>query len=159
MGMPAPDRPQGGAELGAPYNNGTIPDDDSVYRRLSDSSPNMVSEDSLTGERRPSSGAFMPDDDGVSVYRESKLQEAGLGAADVVRSPLNLVVSIEVGDVRSVPPLGVWDDPWPQGIDEPEHPRNAAHALIVGWEGLSRNQSRERQRALTKLPSLRFIYP
>jgi hypothetical protein len=66
-----------------------------------------------------------------------------------------VVVRIGVADVRSIDPLDVRDDPWPQDIPESQHPRNAAHALIVGWAGLSKKI--ERQRALTRLPSLEFV--
>lgn len=137
----------------------SIPDNDRLLRRLSDSGPNMVAVDTVTHDRRPTSGAFKPDEDGVSVYRESVLSTSGLGAADVVRAPMNLVVSLEVADARAITPLGVRNDPWPSDIPEPDHPRNAAHALIVGWDGLSTGERRRRQQKLTKAPSLRFIYP
>jgi hypothetical protein len=136
-----------------------ISDDEIVFRRLSDSSPNMVAIDAITGVRRPTSGAFKPDDDGVSVYREAKLLIAGLGVADVVRNTLNLVVGLKVGEVRAVQPLDVQDDAWPPDINESDHPRNAAHALITGWDGLTRGERRQRQQALTKVPSLQFVYP
>lgn len=119
----------------------------------------MVTVDSLTGTRRPSSGSFKPDHDGVSVYRKRRLQEAGLSAADVVKAPINLVASLLIGEIRSLPPLGVRDDPWPLGIDDPTHPRNAAHALIVGWTGMGVSDRRRLQKSLVSLPSLRFIYP
>lgn len=119
----------------------------------------MVAIDAVTGVRRPTSGAFKPDEDGVSVYREARLRMAGLGTGDVVRSPINVVVSLGVGDMRSIQPLGVRDDPWPPDIDEPDHPRNVAHALIIGWDGLTRGERRQRQQALTRLPSVRFVYP
>jgi len=119
----------------------------------------MIAIDALTGLRRPSSGAFKPDDDGVSVYRESRLIENELTAADVVRAPQNLVVAITVADVRSIPPLGVRDDPWPVDIPDEEHLRNAAHALIVGWNGLTRSERRRHQQQLTECPSLEFIFP
>jgi hypothetical protein len=146
---------QGGGDSDDP----AIADDDRLYRRLSDSSPNMIAVDVLTGARRPSSGAFKPDDDGVSVYRESLLQRDSLEAVDVVRAPQNLVVALPVGAVRSIRPLGVRDDPWPTGIPNEDHPRNAAHALIKGWNGLSTGERRRRQRALAALPSIEFIYP
>lgn len=138
-----------------------IPDEDSVLRRLSDSGPNMVTIDLATGVCRPTSGAFRckPDEDGVSVYRESVLAAAGLTAAALVKAPQNLVLSLGIAEVRSRAHLGVGNDPWPQDVDEPDHPRNAAHALIVGWTGLTKSQRRERQVALATLPSLRFIYP
>lgn len=138
-----------------------VPDDDAVYRRLSDSSPAMVYVDPLTGERRPTTGAFLAkrDEDGVSVYREQLLVAAGLGPADVVTASHNLVVSVGVADVRSVTPLDVRDDPWPGDVPDPTHARNAAHALVVGWTGLSKSQRRERQLALVNAPSLTFVYP
>jgi len=146
------------AEL-APANDPAIVDDDAVLRRLSDSGPSMLRIDLATGERRPTSGAFQPDEDGVSVYRESRLHEQDLTAADLVKAPQNLVVSLGVGEIRAVANLGVRDDPWPSDVDQADHPRNAAHALITGWAALSRNERRERQRALATLPSLQFVYP
>lgn len=121
----------------------------------------MLRVDLLTGERRPSTGVFRvkPDEDGVSVYREQLLHAAGLTAADVVAAPQNLVVSLAVGDIRSLVPLDVRDDRWPQDVPEPEHPRNGAHALIVGWAGLTKSQRKERQHGLVTAPSLRFVYP
>lgn len=142
----------------APGDDANIPDNEALYRRLSDDSPNMVVVDALSGVRRPSSGAFKPDDDGVSVYRESVLQGRGLTAADVVVRPGNLVVSLPVRAVRAIS-LGVSDDPWPRDIPDPDHPRNAAHALIIGWDGLGKSARRQRQRALSELPSLRFVFP
>lgn len=134
----------------------SISDGDALYRRLSDSTPSMVAYDQETGERRPSSGAFKPDADGVSVYRRSRLEEEGLSASDVVRQPWNLVVSVDVGDIRSIA-LGVHDDPWPFDVDEPEHPRNGAHALITGLQHLGKKARRRRQQELVGLPSITFV--
>jgi hypothetical protein len=136
-----------------------ISDDDWIYRRLSDNGPTMIAIDALTGRRRPTSGSFKPDDDGVSVYLESRLNAASLGAVDLVKVPQNVVVSLGVVDVRTVTPLDVHDDPWPQDVVDPRHPRNAAHALIIGWAGLGRSDRRARQRALADAPSLSFVYP
>ena len=136
----------------------SVPDAETVYRRLSDDSPDMVVVDAVSGDRRPSSGAFKPDEDGVSVYRKSLLEDRQLTPADLAPRPGNLVVSINVGEVRSLS-LDVEDDPWPQGIPEHDHPRNAAHALIVGWDGLSTSARKQRQRALSSLPSLEFAFP
>jgi len=117
----------------------------------------MIWVDSLSGERRPTSGAFQPDSDGVSVYRMSILRASGLTATDLVNDRQNLVVGLPLGEVRSIAGLGVVDDPWPTDAYEPSHPRNAAHALIVGWQGLSKNERRRRQRALAMLPGLSFL--
>jgi hypothetical protein len=134
-----------------------IPDSESVYRRLSDTGPSMIAVDLATHKRRPTSGAFKPDAEGVSIYRKSKLDAAALTHTDLVRGPQNVVVSLEVGEIRSVAHLAVRDDPWPADVDDPSHARNSAHALIVGWSGLSKNQRIERQRTLTRLPSLNII--
>lgn len=142
----------------APGDDPSIPDDDELYRRVSDGSPNMVVVDALSGNRRPSSAAFKPDDDGVSVYREGVLRSRGLSAADLVVQPGNLVVSLPVSAVRALS-LGVRNDPWPRDIPDPDHPRNAAHALIVGWDGLGKSARRQRQKALSELPTLRFVFP
>ncbi len=112
-----------------------IPDDDTLYRRLSSDKPDMVSVDRATGERRPSSGAFKPDADGLSVFRRSKLEKAALTVKDVATQPQNVIVSVTVAEVRSIEALDVCDDPWPKDIPDAEHPRNGAHALIVGWTG------------------------
>jgi hypothetical protein len=145
----------------APEPHSSVPDDDAVYRRLSDSSPAMVYVDPLTGDRRPTTGAFAvkPGEDGLSVYREQLLAASGLTAAHVVTAAQNLVVSLAVRDIRSTPPLDVRDDPWPVDVPEPAHPRNGAHSLIVGWDELSRSERRARQLALVNAPSLQFVYP
>jgi hypothetical protein len=145
-----PEQPEG------PANDLDIPDEDVLLRRLSDSGPNMIAWDLETRQPRPSSGAFKPDDDGVSVYRLMVLTEAGLTPDDVVREPLNVVVGLGAGDVRSLG-LGIRNDPWPQDIDEPEHPRNVAHALITGLELLGKKQRIRRQRELTMLESVQFL--
>lgn len=145
------------AESGtSPRDDPAIPDSDALLRRLSDSSPSMIARDLETNEPRPSSGAFKPDADGVSVYRRGVLESVGLGPDDVMRDPWNLVVSVEVGDVRSIR-LGVVDDPCPSDVDEPQHPRNEAHALITGLEALGKKERRRRQRLLVVLPSVAII--
>ena len=90
------------------------------------------------------------------MFRRGLLDAAGLGPDDVIKNPWNLVISVDVGDIRSIG-LGARDDPWPPDIDEADHPRNAAHALIIGLERLSRGQRRRRQQALVALPSITFV--
>lgn len=136
--------------------DGEIPNDEEVFRRLSDSGPSMIAIDLVTGERRPTSGAFKPDEDGISVYRRSLLESAGLGPRDVVKSPLNIVVGVRVEELRDIE-LDVRDDPWPIGIEDADHPRNAAHALITGFEALGKNPRRRKQKELVGLPSIRFV--
>ena len=142
---------------GALTDDPNILDEEALYRRIYNDSRNMIAVDTVTGDRRPSSGAFKPDEDGVSVYRASKLRHVGLGPKDVTTAPSNLVVSVSVGSVRTLQPLGVADDTWPQGVPNPDHPRNGAHALIVGWSGLSTNVRRRYQKKLAELAA--FVYP
>jgi hypothetical protein len=92
----------------------------------------------------------------VSVYRRQLLEEDGLGPEDVITAPQNLVVGIEVVDVRSIG-LGGWNDPWPTDVPDPAHPRNAAHALITGLEQLGKKARLRRQQALVAQPSVEFV--
>ena len=91
------------------------------------------------------------------MYRRGLLEQNGLGPEDVITGPRNLVVGVEVGDVRSIG-LGAWNDPWPSDIPDPEHPRNAAHALITGLEHLGKKARLRRQQALVVLPSIEFVH-
>ena len=140
----------------AQVENEPVGDAEIIYRRLYDASEAFVAVDQITGERRPSSGAFKPDADGVSVYRHDSLERHGLTARDLLHTPINLVVRMACSDVRSIE-LDVMSDPWPSDVDDPTHPRNAAHALITGWEGLGTKERLRRQRALVRLPSVAFV--
>jgi hypothetical protein len=125
-----------------------IPNEEVLYRRLSDDSPNMVAVDKATGQRRPSSGAFKPDDDGVSVFRASVLGRQSLSVEVVAdRTQGQLVVSITVERVRQAD-MGVRDDPWPPGVPDPAHPKWEAHALIIGLEELPKKERIRKQRLL-----------
>ena len=130
-----------------------IPDEDSIFRRLGGS--RMTCIDSVTGEERPTSGAFMPDpnEDGVSVYRASVLDAMGLTWTVVIRNQSTRVVELGVSDVRAIEPLDVEPDPWPNEMDEADHARNAAHALITGWVGHSKNQRHKLAQSLAKVAS------
>jgi hypothetical protein len=148
----------GSTALLEPENDPDIVNDDALYRRLPHRGTDMILVDQVTGERRPASGAFKPDHDGVSVYRRMLLQKHGLAAVDVTRTPSNVVVSVGVEDVRSLQ-LGVVNNTWPPDVDDPSHLRNAAHALIKGLELLGTKERKRRQRALAQLPSIEFVYP
>ena len=133
-------------------------DDDLALRRLSDSGPNMLVVDAVTGTRRPSSGAFMPDDDGLSVYLDSILKARGCGAKALVVQPTNLVVSLPVSEISRCG-LRIEPDPFPKDVPDPGHCRHAAHALIVGWDHLSNGQRKRTQRALANSSALKFVFP
>ena len=145
----------------SPGIDSDIRDEEILYRRLSYDTGDWVVRAAVTHERvRPASGAFTPDADGVSVYRDSRLHALvpSLGPSDLVVAAENVVVGFAAGDVRSIK-LDVRDDPWPQDVRDREHPRNAAHALIIGWNGLGSNERRRRQKLLAELPSMRFVHP
>ena len=136
-----------------------IPGEEVLYRRVSFEHGEWVLRDPISGERvRPVSGGFEPDTDGVSVFRRDLLRklEPPLGPADVALRPDDIVVGFTVADVRQLR-LGVKDDPWPKNVPDPDHPRYAAHALIVGWEGLGRQARIKRQKKLVVVPSMKFV--
>ena len=94
-----------------------------------------------------SSGAFTPDDDGISVYRETLLSRAGLEVRAVVRHPLNAVASLPASAVRGMQ-LDVVPDPQPPTSADLDPRLGVAHALIVGFASLTKGQRRRRQRDL-----------
>jgi hypothetical protein len=145
-------------EPAPPEDDPSIPGDEVLYRRLSYPGGAWVIPDKITGRRRPSSAGFDPDTDGVSVFRHTLLleQDPPLGPADVAVSPEGVVVGFTVADVRSLN-LGVKSDPWPKDVEDPEHPRYAAHALITGLIDLGRNARRRRQQALVQVASMTFV--
>lgn len=110
------------------------------------------------GTAWPTNAAFIPkpQEDGLSVYRRMKLEAAGLGASAVATRPEHIVFGMETGDVRAVK-RGARDDAWPPGIPDEEHQSNGAHALIVGWEGMTRGEIKRRARELAKLPLLKLV--
>jgi hypothetical protein len=136
----------------------SIPGDEVLYRRLSYTGGAWVVPDKITGVHRPSSAGFDPDTDGLSVFRRTLLLELEppLGPADVALRPYDVVVGFTVEDVRSLK-LGVRDDLWPKDVEDPDHPRYAAHALITGLIGLGRNARRRRQQQLTQVASMKFV--
>jgi hypothetical protein len=130
-----------------------------LYRRLSRENPDQYAVDTATGQRWPTSAAFKPKprEDGLSVYRRSKLAEAGLDASAVATAPGHVVFGVSAGDVRSIK-LGVRDDPWPGDVPDPGHSRHGAHALVIGWAGLTRGERGRRARELARLPSMSLAY-
>lgn len=75
--------------------NDRVDDDETLLRRIPDlGRADFFPVDLATGEKWLSSGAFTPDDDGISVYREALLSRAGLEARAVVRHPLNAVACL-----------------------------------------------------------------
>jgi hypothetical protein len=135
-----------------------IPDDEILYRRLSYEGGAWVHANPATGQRRPASAGFQPDQDGVSVFRRNVLfaLDPSLGPADVANRTGDVVVGFLVRDVRALK-LGVRNDAWPKDIPDPENPRNAAHALIVGWRGLGKSARIKRQKQLAMAPSMEFV--
>lgn len=137
-----------------------IPDGDVLYRRLSRTNPDQYATDSVTGESRPTSAAFLPKsgEDGLSVFRHARLAAAGLDASAVALEAKHSVFGLRTDEVRSLK-LGVRDDPWPKDIPDADHPRNGAHALIVGWDAMSRSEVKRQARELAKLAATRLVHP
>jgi hypothetical protein len=142
----------------APEDDPTIPDDELILRWVPAFSPSQLARDSGTGEIvGPTSAAFNPDTDGASVYLDSVIQAGGLDVRDVTHSVTDSVWALRVGQVRELS-LGVRRDPWPQDVDDPEHPRYAAHALITGLIGLSKRSRIQAQKGLARAESLKCVF-
>ncbi|WP_406353180.1 hypothetical protein [Streptomyces sp. NBC_00658] len=130
-----------------------ILDGDLLLRRVNVKLPNMMRRDSLTHEELgPSSAAFKPHDNGTSVYVRSILDDHRVELTGVSENPHDSIWELEAKSVRDQE-LEVIPDPWPSDVPEPEHPRNAAHALIVGWRGLSQNQVSKKAGVLARQAS------
>lgn len=130
--------------------NLNILNEETLLRRVSTSNPDMWAEDKLTHERRVTSAAFVPQEDGLSVYRKVILENYNLHPKDIILNTNQAVLGIKVQEVKNCKGLEVQNDPWPKGIPEEDHLRNAAHALIVGWDSLSRSDRKKYQRFLAK---------
>lgn len=133
----------------------SIPGDEALYRRIANAaSIDFVATDPVTGARTPSSGVFKSNDaDGISVYLESTMSNAGLGPADLLRVPNNAVCSVRAASAR-INDLGVVRDPWPSDADDPSHPRHGAHALITGMNHLGSKAARRVARSLASNASM-----
>ena len=136
---------------GGRVDDANISDDERLFRRIANAaSADMITTDPATGTRAPSSGVFKStDDDGLSVYLDSVLTEAGLGPGDLLRAPNNAVCSVAAGTARENE-LGVIWDPWPIDADDPGHPRHAAHGLVTGMNQLSSKAARRVARSLAR---------
>lgn len=140
-----------------PDDDPDITDNEVLYRRLSYDNGDWVVRDARTGGRvRPTSGAFNPDPDGVSVYRETVLIANKLSASSLLKNPEQSLVSFTVGHLRGIN-LGIKFDPWPQDVPDPDDPCNVAHSLIVGLNALTTNPRIKRQRALARVSSMKFV--
>ncbi|WP_141689522.1 hypothetical protein [Streptomyces sp. DI166] len=130
-----------------------ILDGDLLWRRVNTKVPSMIRRDSVTQEELgPSSAAFKPHDDGTSVYVRRILDEHRVEPTGLSEDPHDSIWELEVKGVRDQD-LDVVPDPWPPDVPEPEHPRHAAHALIVGWQGLSQNQIGKKAKELARQAS------
>ncbi len=123
-----------------------VADSEVLYRRIArDGDEAMIVVDEATGGRIIRSGAFVVDEDGCSVYRDSVMRESSLGLADLVSAPQNVIISVTVAQVRRAA-LGVRGDPWPDGSDGP--PRDVAHALIINPDDLGKKRLHRARQAL-----------
>ncbi len=147
-----------GWEEPAEGDDSSIPDDEILLRWVPAFDPNLLARDSDTGEvLGPTSGAFSPDTDGASVYIDSLMQTEGLESRDIRHAETDSVWALRVAEVRELA-LGVRRDPWPTDVDDPEHPRYAAHALITGLLGVSKKSRIRAQRGLARATSLTCVF-
>lgn len=142
----------------------SIDNSDAVIRRIAHTRPDMMTTDRITGKRRPSSGAFKPDVDGVSVYSRDGLGKCGLEPSAVRRNEENALATVPVSQITHLAfdripgaKLTVVGDPWPEH-ENPihKHARDAAHCLIQGMEGLSTGERKAFQTELAKLSVVSF---
>jgi hypothetical protein len=129
---------------------------DQLLRRI----PSLTNDDfyavnTETGERNLTSACFKirSDETGLSIFSGTIIERLGLGYADVCRKPLNAVAAIP----GSEPPrhgLRTEPDPWPDDAPEPDHPRNAAHAVINGIADLAKPARNQIARDLAKVAVL-----
>jgi hypothetical protein len=135
------------AELAAAGDDPAIPDTETLCRRVPNQ-PTFLVPDLVTGRKRVSSGAFTPDEDGLSVYLLDLLMSAGQDHGAVRARSDDVVVGFTAGEARRLT-LGVRPDPWPPDTPDSGHPRNAAHALVVGWPAAAKGR-KSLQRALAQ---------
>lgn len=129
---------------------------DELLRRI----PSLANEDfyavnTMTGEKFFTSACFKlrPGETGLSIFSKTIVERVQLSYADVCRNPMNAVASLS----GSEPPqrgLRTEPDPWPKDAPEPEHLRNAAHALINGIDALPKPQRNQIARDLAKAAKL-----
>jgi hypothetical protein len=103
-----------------------------VHRRLHHQ-PTMLKVDLATNKViGPTSAAFHPDSDGLSVYFDQVLRNLGLGPSDV-RIDLSQCVAGLTEHAVAEAGLTIVEDP----VEEAPEKVGAAHALIQGWTSLT----------------------
>lgn len=110
-----------------PPDDATIPDDESLYRRVRGDGINTVFDENLN-RLRPSGAALDISDDGLSVYLGSVVAELGLEPVAVANDhPDYGVAECRAGACRALQ-LGVIRD----SIEPPVHVCDPAHGLVTG---------------------------
>lgn len=146
--------------MSSPQPDDPVGPDEPLLRRIPHfNSLTFVCVDDRTGETRLSSGNFALEDgeDGVSVYRAHVLETLGLESSCLIRDPLNGVAALPTKAVTDAQ-LEVKPDPYPDDTGEPDHPRDGAHALVLGLAELGKKPRRRVQRALA-IASTIVIHP
>lgn len=107
-----------------------------VHRRIP-LRPSHLKVDQATGKvLRPSSAAFSPDEDGLSVYLDSVLAARRVALPALRTKPEQALAGLDEAAITDAG-LSVAADP--DGLD-PNTDRGAAHALIKGWEAMSKRE-------------------
>jgi hypothetical protein len=118
-----------------------------VAHRRVHQQPQMLAVDQVSNlVKGPSSAAFMPDSDGLSVYLDGRLTELGLAPADIRTADTQVVAGLSDQAITSLD-LQVVADPEEQG----PQPLGQAHALIQGSDSLSGKQRTRTARTLASL--------
>lgn len=113
-----------------PPDDVTIPDDETLYRRVRGDRINTVFDENLN-RLRPSGAALEIADDGLSVFLGSVVDQMGLGPDAVADNHADYgVAQCYTGACRALD-LGVIRDP----IEPAVHVCDPAHALVTGEGG------------------------
>lgn len=132
---------------------------DQLLRRIpSLDDGNFYAVNTETGERNLSSAAFKlrRDETGLSIFSNTIVERLELSHADLCRKPHNAIAALP----GSEPPsrgLRTEPDPWPVDAPEPEHLRNAAHAVINGIDALGQGEQKRVARDFAKIA--RLVHP
>ena len=108
-----------------------------VHRRIPLRQSHMKVDQATGKAVRPSSAAFAPDKDGLSVYLHSALEQRGVELSVVRTNPEQAIAGLEESSIKDA---GLFVQLDPDGGDVNQD-RGAAHALVKGWEGMSKGQA------------------
>lgn len=122
-----------------------------LHRRIYRTPQQLVIDQETRRVTGPTSAAFEPDDDGLSVYLESRLTILGLGPKDTRINSSQVVAALDEPVLR-LHSLELKPDP--ELIEDPQ-PAGQAHALVQGWPS-SRKGAKKVARELARASRCSF---